>query len=221
MGRIKDENYYVIKGWMLNKLGLKGTQLILYAIIHGFSQDDASQFKGSLSYLSEFAGVTYESCRNNLNELVKKGLITKEIGECGGVNYYKTKDIPIHEEVPKTAQKEPKISKYNDEIIEVIEYLNQKTGSKFRNTASSGNPIKSRLNEGFTVDDCKRVIDNKCDSWLSNEKMKVYLRPSTLFGNKFESYLNESSKKETASYKIDEYEDKRSYVKPQYKRSVE
>ena len=53
--------------------------------------------------------------------------------------------------------------------------------------------IKARSNEGFEVEDFKRVIDNKVASWGKDPKMSQYLRPNTLFGTKFEAYLNEQA----------------------------
>lgn len=74
----------------------------------------------------------------------------------------------------------------------VIEYLNSKAKTKYRdNIESTKRLVKARLNQGFTLEDFKKVIDIKCKQWLNND-MKKYLRPETLFGNKFESYLNES-----------------------------
>ena len=57
--------------------------------------------------------------------------------------------------------------------------------------------IKARLNEGFKLEDFKIVIDNKCSEWLNDKKMNQYLRPDTLFGTKFESYLNQKPKEIT------------------------
>lgn len=72
---------------------------------------------------------------------------------------------------------------------EVINYLNLKIQSDYKHTTkSTQRKIQARLNEGFTLDDFKTVIDNKCVDWL-NTDMEMYLRPSTLFGTKFESYL--------------------------------
>lgn len=75
---------------------------------------------------------------------------------------------------------------------EVIDYLNSKTKKHFKYTQNNINKIKTRLNEGFTVEECKIVIDKKTDEWLNNENMNQYLRPETLFGSKFESYLNQN-----------------------------
>ena len=86
---------------------------------------------------------------------------------------------------------------------EVVEYLNQKTGKNFKHTSKvTQRHIRARLAEGFTVSDFKQVIDKKCSDWLRDQKMKEYLRPETLFGTKFESYLNSktTTAKQTGPY---------------------
>lgn len=79
----------------------------------------------------------------------------------------------------------------NKEIyIAVIDYLNSKAGTHYRATSKdTQRHINARIAEGFTVDDFKRVVDNMWTSWRGTEWEK-YLRPSTLFGSKFENYLN-------------------------------
>lgn len=75
-------------------------------------------------------------------------------------------------------------------IQEVIEYLNQRTGKRFKVKSKANQKyIKARFSDGFTLEDFKKVIDLKCEEW-SGTQMEVYLRPETLFGNKFDSYLN-------------------------------
>lgn len=72
----------------------------------------------------------------------------------------------------------------------IVSYLNEKTGTNYRPTAqATQRHINARLSEGYTVDDFKVVIDKKCAEWKGGE-MEKYLRPETLFGSKFESYLN-------------------------------
>ena len=86
---------------------------------------------------------------------------------------------------------------------EVVEYLNQKTGKNFKHTSKvTQRHIRARVAEGFTVSDFKQVIDKKCSDWLRDQKMKEYLRPETLFGTKFESYLNSktTTTKQTGPY---------------------
>lgn len=81
---------------------------------------------------------------------------------------------------------------------EIIDYLNFKTNSNYKySTSKTKELIKARFKEGFTIDDFKEVIDKKTDEWINNKTMNQYLRPVTLFGNKFESYLNQHIKKKT------------------------
>lgn len=88
-------------------------------------------------------------------------------------------------------KKEDKKEIYNN----IVNYLNLKTGSNYRPTSNKTQQlINGRLNDGFTIDDFKRVIDNKVSEWFGDPKMEQYLRPPTLFGTKFESYLNQSVK---------------------------
>ncbi|MCT4381584.1 conserved phage C-terminal domain-containing protein [Leuconostoc pseudomesenteroides] len=76
---------------------------------------------------------------------------------------------------------------------EIVDYLNKKTGSKYRSSGSKTKTlIKARVHDGFELKDFKQVIDIKTEQWLSDQKMNKFLRPETLFGTKFEGYLNEN-----------------------------
>ena len=81
-----------------------------------------------------------------------------------------------------------------DEVIpykEIIEYLNTKTGKNYRdNVQKNKSLIKARWSEGYRLDDFKQVVDNTVKDW-SGTKYAKYLRPETLFGTKFDSYLNQ------------------------------
>lgn len=75
---------------------------------------------------------------------------------------------------------------------EIIDYLNSRAGTRYKHTSSKTQSlIKARFNEGFTLDDFKTVIDKKVAEWKDDPKMCKYIRPETLFSNKFESYLNQ------------------------------
>lgn len=76
----------------------------------------------------------------------------------------------------------------------VIDYLNDKAGTSFKNVESHKKFIRARYNEGYSIDDFKKVIDNKVAQWISDPKMEKFLRPSTLFASKFDMYLNEKHK---------------------------
>lgn len=79
----------------------------------------------------------------------------------------------------------------------IISYLNEKTGKKFKVVNKHKDLIKARWNEGQRLEDFQTVIDNMSANWkgvtFSNgKKAETYLQPSTLFGNKFEEYRNQT-----------------------------
>ena len=86
MSRVKDGNYIVIQSFMVKELGLKGNELMIYAIIYGFSQN-GQKFSGSLQYLSDWLNCTKQAVMNNLKSLCKKGLIKKTDIEKSGVKF--------------------------------------------------------------------------------------------------------------------------------------
>lgn len=80
---------------------------------------------------------------------------------------------------------------FKSSCSEIISYLNEKAGTSYKSTtAKTQRAIHARITEGFTVEEFKAVIDAKCAEWINDEKMCKYLRPETLFGTKFEGYLN-------------------------------
>jgi uncharacterized phage protein (TIGR02220 family) len=102
---------------------------------------------------------------------------------------------------PDYTSKPPK-KKSNDNFSEqvvnttnkVIDHLNHKAGTKYRPTSKATRRlVRARLNEGWKLDDFYKVINNKTADWKNDRQMAKYLRPETLFGTKFESYLNESA----------------------------
>lgn len=97
-------------------------------------------------------------------------------------------------------KQESKQSKPPNIYKDIVDYLNKKTGKRYRHTTGANQRlIRARQNEGFVLQDFYAVIDVKCSQWLDDAKMSAYLRPETLFGTKFESYLNESGAKQPLS----------------------
>ena len=238
--RINDNNYYVINGWMNNRLRLKGVSLSAYAIIYGFSQDGENEFTGSLQYLCDFCGgVSKPTIIKALKELTEKGYIIRREERINNILFARyrinpdvvdrlfsgskislpavknfnggskkilpdgSKDslmgsknsLPNKENDIKLIDKKEK-DKENIKEIEhaIIEYLNLKAGTKYRASSKSTQMhVHARLEEGFTLDDFKSVIDKKCAEWIGTD-FAQYLRPVTLFGAKFESYLNAPAK---------------------------
>lgn len=211
--RIKDGNFIVIQSFMVKDLKLKGNELIVYAIIYGFSQDGENRFTGSLQYICDWTNSSKQGIMKSLKSLVKKGLIEKtEIYKNGVkfVEYHITEFTSMQQsltgyetELTEGMQQSltggmqqslpNNISSNNiiDNIKNIIEYLNLQLGTSYRHTtAKTQTLIKARLAEGFILEDFKTVIDKKIKAWNGTEWEK-YLRPETLFGTKFESYLNE------------------------------
>lgn len=106
-----------------------------------------------------------------------------------------SKNIETSKEQKPTKQKSLKAEKIkNKEIVEeIIAYLNEKANKHFKATNKEAIKfINGRLSEGYSKEDLKAVIDNRCEKWLNDEKMNEYLRPSTLFRpSKFEAYYND------------------------------
>ncbi|MFC0232722.1 conserved phage C-terminal domain-containing protein [Vagococcus entomophilus] len=74
----------------------------------------------------------------------------------------------------------------------IINYLNNKASTKYRyQTKSTQQKINARISEGYSEQDFYTVIDKKVTEWSNNPEMQKFIRPETLFGTKFESYLNQ------------------------------
>ena len=88
---------------------------------------------------------------------------------------------------------------YKESIVEILAYLNEKAGTKYGESKESIKLITARLNDHFTVDDFKKVIDKKVNEWKGTEQAQ-YIRPSTLFApSHFEEYLNAPEKGKVSS----------------------
>lgn len=77
MSAVKDNNFIAIQGWMRTRLNLKGNELLIYALIYGFSQDGNSKFTGSRKYIAEWCGCSLDTVDRSLSSLVNKGLLAK------------------------------------------------------------------------------------------------------------------------------------------------
>ena len=75
---INDDNYYQVQGWMLNRLEIKGNDLLVFAIIYGFSQDGKGLYSGSLQYLQKFTGSSKNTVLSSLKFLCEKGYIIRD-----------------------------------------------------------------------------------------------------------------------------------------------
>ena len=99
----------------------------------------------------------------------------------------------------------PKGDTYSSQISEIISFLNQTVGASYKDsTPKTRELITVKIKQGFTVDNFKTVINKKCSDWKGTDFAK-FLRPETLFGNKFEGYLNEKVKEKSKPTEYTEF----------------
>lgn len=137
----------------------------------------------------------YESTNESTNEST---LVEPRLNQGGTDNNKNEKKRDLSGSEESRPGKEPNKKENNIELYSrIIDALNSKTGQKYKpTTKKTQSLIQARLNDGFNEADFLTVIDNKVKSWLGNEKYSIFLRPETLFSNKFEGYLNEIPPKE-------------------------
>lgn len=169
-------------------------------VLEKFSVDDAGY------YFNERMEKEIEK-RNNYSK--SRSNNRKETHEETYEEHMKNISSSYEKHMETETEKETETS--NKEIMAIVSYLNERTGKSFRaSSRATKDKIRARLNEGFTVDDFKRVIDVKTAEWMGTEQEK-YLRPETLFGTKFEGYLNQRPERKKMSNAdiaraMDEYE---------------
>ncbi len=167
-----------------------------------------------------------DALRRRLKKMVEHGILTHVTVKEGGTFSFYSLGENYLELIEGTTQKsegydskvgggttqksEQKINLLKDKSIKdnynykvVIDYLNEKAGKNFKAADSNNKLIRARYNEGYTLDDFKAVIDYKTSKWKGTE-WEQYLRPSTLFGNKFQNYLNEIPNRSIESNKTTE-----------------
>jgi len=174
-------------------------------------------FLTSLNHLSSETGLSVRSIRTSLTRLESTGEVTRKatskmtqltICKYDTYNNLKKSNDTVndtnadsvttskrHSDDKQTTTTKNDNNKKNEEK-EVIDYLNSKVGKKFK-TAKG---LKARFNEGYTVDDAKKVIDIKVTEWSNDDKMKIYLRPQTLFSENFDGYLNQELKSDPKKF---------------------
>lgn len=102
---MKSECFITLQGWMITELGLKGAELILYALIYGFSQDGESEFKGSIRYMQEWIGAgSHHTVDKALQSLCDKGYIIKTPEVINGVTFNRYR---VSDESARVGQKVP------------------------------------------------------------------------------------------------------------------
>lgn len=118
-----------------------------------------------------------------------------------------TKDLNIPNTDNTKEKHSPAKAEQQIPYKEIVDYLNQKAERNFRHgTDKTKRLIKARYNEGFEQKDFEKVIDIKVSQWKGQAEMEKFLRPETLFGTKFEGYLNEQFVKTNKGRDWDDWE---------------
>lgn len=177
-----------------------GVVVIKHWKIHNYIAKDRyteTKYKEEKAMLSLDENKAYTTCIQPVYEPETQARLGKV--SLSKNNIY-TPELP--EEEP---EKEPDKDQKKEIYQAIISYLNEKAGTNYRaSSAKTKTVIHARLAEGFSLEDFKTVIDNKCADWLGDEKMEKYLRPETLFGTKFEGYLNSKVTRKAANINMDQ-----------------
>lgn len=158
----------------------------------------------SVDYDARFALISLKNVKNAVNVGINR--IDSAMNTQSKVKESKGKKSSKNI-VEKTRQHTETTSEQtNTTCQEIIDYLNEKAQTKYRaTTAKTRALIHARLSEGFVVGDFKTVIDKKCAEWQGTEWEK-FIRPETLFGTKFEGYLNARQTNKSANRNAELYE---------------
>ena len=168
-----------------------------------------------LAELDESYKDNMPSSARHIDELEKTKSITKtdnQFDAKGQIDELKstvclTESDNLYQPLPEITTKTNTESIYTPlPIAEIITYLNTKTGSNYKSSSTKTRElVKARFNEGFQLEDFIKVIDIKTAEWINNPIWCNYLRPETLFGTKFESYLNQKVGKKKRVYTEEDF----------------
>lgn len=173
---------------MFNHLGIKGNELILFAIIYGFSQHNENQFRGSLDYISKGLKISKRSVVSLISKLIEKGYIVKTIDPTGNLYSYNSELIDniisgceessplvkkVHPSGEESSLFSSEESSHNKDINNnsnkddklnfdnILKFLNQKTGKAMRVISPEvKRKFRARIKEGYTKKDIRAAIIN-------------------------------------------------------------
>ena len=174
---------------------------------------------GELSELDSLSGALFAVLKSQIDEAISNYNVSVEAGISGASKRWgkesQNGDSPPIASLshPIGEHTEDRSKKIEDKIscAFAVQLLNDLSGSRFRETTKATQRlIHARENEGYTLEDIEAVIRHQCKLWGQDAKMQKYLRPETLFGNKFEAYLSDARRhepKQEAGYTLAPVED--------------
>ena len=174
---IKDGSYINIQSFMVTELELKGNELLVYAIIYGFSQTNGTYFSGSTQYLADWTNSTRQGIMKNLKSLIDKGLIEK-VGENQQVNYYKAlrpvNKVNQSTELTRKQSLQGAKQSLQEEVTEFTGTCKQSLHSNIDNI------LDNNINKTTTKLDNLNKIDQESKDSSTKEKDTIYQIKSAL-----------------------------------------
>lgn len=221
MRDIREKNWFWLENDLVDREDITAMEKLIYMLLARYADKEGKCFPSQEKLCKVIGIKDYRTIVKYLKQLEEKGLIEikKNNGKVN-VYYLKnvttppTKNVGTKNATANFAEEPPtknvgtpptnfagitihnekdtkNNTQYIKEIDEVVNHLNEKAGTKYKSTSkNTTRHIQARINEGYTLEDFKTVIDKKCSEWL-NTDMEKYLCPETLFGSKFEKYLNQ------------------------------
>ena len=187
---MENTEFLNIQGWMINELNLKGSELIIYALIYGFTKDGVSEFRGSRQYMADWTNSSVRSVQNVVNSLVNKGMIEKinHINKYGSLETsgYKAINVPKLSSEKSSSPLEKKVhegsekSSHNNidnNISNNIVYIKEKNSKK-----ETVNSVIAEYTESKDLQDALHgfvEMRNKARKPLTARAMKLSLNKLT------------------------------------------
>lgn len=181
---MKDDNYAVIQGWMINRLHLSGTELMVFAIIHGFTQgENGDGFAGGISYLTEWTGTTSRTVITILQRLEEKGLIRRETVATKTGKKSKIFSTVEGEMISPPSQKSGEDSEnISPPIVKIFHEDGENFSHKNINIDSTSNEVEKRGREGRakrftppTLDEVRAYVQERGNKINAETFMDYYV----------------------------------------------
>ncbi len=180
---------------VLSRLDQESQSRAVRSLLAAYPPAPITARERSLSYRAKkrhedsHGGVTESSSDSSLNTSRRRDAIRHETRHAAV-----TLDSVVSKAVP-VSKNGHKHHELHDKAVQLLQFLNEKTGSSFREVDTNLRLIEARLASGIDPDVCMKMIERKCSEWSTNPDMKKYLRPATLFNTtKFEQYIGESER---------------------------
>ena len=225
---IKKESFFTVQAFMVNELKLKGNELLIYAIIFGFSQAENQFFTGSLNYLASWCGISSKTTvKTILNNLIDKGLLEKEDIYKNGVKYCKYKALT--EPKPKEEIKTVSVTKDMKDNVDIDKknsderYIKNCDGISKIDTGYINNCYGgiSKIDMGISEIVPNNIdihIDNKIENIIDNDddlkKIKQWFEENKIdFSKKHQDKILKFLKNNSSAYLLKIFQDELDILK--------